>query len=167
MTVEIPNYTTSTMAAAAWIGSIPGFNPAMVGKQVPPDASKGGGQAPWVAAGLGFVQVAVVGGSPDPMLPIKRPVIEARCWDVVPGSSLPPWNMASALAEGIRYATLDRINCARRLEISQNGVPYPPASVQVAKVMTEPRELYNDAGDYAGVSIDVWMQWITLTDVLL
>jgi hypothetical protein len=166
VTIEIPNFTTSTMAAIAWIATIPGFSPCMVGKQVPPDASKDGTPAPWVAAKLGFVQVAVVGGSPDAMLPIKRPVIEARCWDVVPGSSLPPWNMASALAEAIRYAALDEIGCARRLDISQNGVAYPPAQVQAAKALTEPREIYNDAGDYAGMSLDVWMQWITLTDVL-
>lgn len=165
--MPIPNRTTSAMAACAWFGSIPGLDPCMTGEQVPPDAEPDGSDAPWVAAGLGFIEVTVVGGTPDPMLPVKRPVIEAKCWGVVPGSNLPPWGIASTLTEAIQYATWDRINCARRLDISINGAPYPPVSVQAAKVLTTPRRIFNDAADYGGFSLDVWMQWITLTDVLL
>lgn len=163
----IPNYPTSEMVAVEWIATVPGFTCDMTGEQLPPDAQADGSPPPWVANETGFAQVsAVVGGTPGVYLPVNSPVLQIDCWAVTPGSDLPPWNVASALATAIWKATLDRFGVARHLDITQEGVAYPPASVQAAKLLTQPRRVWGDEGDNARVTFDLWLQWICLTDVL-
>jgi hypothetical protein len=138
----------------------------MVDTQLPDDANADGTPADWVVAGQGYVTVAVVGGNPDALLPVHRPVMQVDCWAVVPGSGKPPWGVANALAEAITLATWSRVAIPRHLTITVRGVLYPPASVQGAEIVTAPRRILDDAGDYARYSMDLRLQWITLSDVI-
>jgi hypothetical protein len=165
-TVNLPLRATDELVAAAWIATIPGLNRDMVGSQLPPDANEDGSQASWVGNDAGFVQVAVVGGTSDPLLPVKRPVMQVDCWATLPGSNYPPWTQANRLAETIQYATWDRYNIARPLTITLNGVVYPAAVVQSAYLTTRPRRITDDAGDYARYSFDLALQWVTVDDRL-
>jgi hypothetical protein len=167
MTEPLPNYANDEIVTIAWIASIPGFSPDMVATQLPPSANKDGTPAGWVVAGKGFVTVAVAGGTPDPLLPVKRVVMQVDCWATRPGSNKPPWNVANALAMAIQFATWDRVTMSRRLTLGVRGQPYPMASVQGAAMMTAPRRILDDAGDFARYSFDLGLQWITLADILL
>lgn len=158
----LPLLPNDELVATAWIASVPGFTPAMVGTQLPPDVNADGSVASWIATG--YVTVSVVGGSPDPMLPINRPVLQVDCWATVPGSNKPPWNKAAALASAIRYATWDRTRIPRPLVATVAGVQYPLAVVQSAYIVTAPRRLYDDQGDYARYQADVALSWIAPTD---
>jgi hypothetical protein len=105
------------------------------------------------------VTVATVGGNPDQMLPINRPVMEVKCWATLPGSNDPPWGLAEALAAAITRATWDRTTFARPLVPVVNGVEYPVAVVTGAYMATTFRRLYADAADYACVQGDLALTW--------
>lgn len=156
----------ATLVAIAWIGSIPGLSPDMVDTQLPPDAEKDTAPAQWVTKGLGFATVQTVGGSPAELIPARSPVVQVDCYATNPGSNKPPWLVASHLAETIVLATYDRLTMNRQLAISVKGVAYPSASVQAAQALTEPRQLFDDAGDYARFQFDLQLRWIQLNDVL-
>lgn len=146
-------YATTELVAQAWIASIPGF-PAGVGQQLPSDDSTWSQQ--------GYVTVAVVGGSPDVDVPVKKPVIQVDCWATNPGSNKPPWGQANNLAEQIRAACYDVTAFGRELRPQINGVIYPTAKALAAYVLTEPRRIYDDAGDYARFQFDLQIHWVTL-----
>jgi len=155
------NLPTDELVGCAWVASIEGFSPSIVATQLPDPALKDGSPAPWVVTPpYGFVQVTVVGGDEDPLLPIYRPVFQLDCWATKPGSNKPPWYRANRLARNISVATRNRINVSRLLTISANGVQYPSAMVQAATVLTSPRRMWDDAGDFARYTMDVRMQWI-------
>lgn len=159
-----PLEPSDELAGVAYIANIPGFTAAMVGTVLPPDADESGQPAPWLQTG--FVTVAVAGGNPDPLLPVRRPVLDVQCWASVPGSNRPPWNQAFALANAITKATWDRRGLGRLVLPAVNGVEYPAVSVQGARVVTSPRRLYSDAADYAAVSIDLWLWWTAPAEVI-
>lgn len=163
-TPALPLFPSDEMVTAAWIGSIPGLSPTMVGEQLPPDVNADGSPAPWVQTG--FVTVAVVGGTPDAMLPVQRPVIQVDCWATVPGSNKPPWPDANIIATTIQRATWDRYRISRPLTIAVNGVAYPTAVVQSAYVATAFRRIYDDQGDYARYQADLALEWVTVNDRL-
>ncbi|MCX4750901.1 hypothetical protein OG455_41205 [Kitasatospora sp. NBC_01287] len=162
-TPSLPLLPNDELVAAAWLGSIPGLTPTMVGTQLPPDVDPQGLVAPWIATG--FITVSVIGGTPDPLLPINRPVLQVDCWAAVPGSNKPPWHKAAALASAIRYATWDRRRIPRPLALSAAGVTYPQAVVQGAYLATAFRRLYDDQGDYACYQGDLVLSWVAPTDV--
>lgn len=162
-TPSLPLSPSDEMVAAAWIGSIPGLSPAMVGEQLPPDVVDGT-VAAWVATG--FVTVSVVGGTPDDLLPVNRPVVQVDCWATRPGSNKPPWPDANAIALAIRRATWDRYRISRPLAISVNGVAYPSAVVRSAYMATSFRRIYDDQGDYARYQADLALTWVTVNDRL-
>jgi hypothetical protein len=161
-TPPLPLLPNDEIVGVAWLGSIPGLSPAMVGTQLPPDVDPNGSVASWIATG--FVTVSVVGGTPDAMLPIDRPVLQVDCWATVPGSNKPPWNKAAALASAIRYATWDRVRIPRPLVASVNGAEYPLAVVQSAYLATSFRRVYDDQGDYARLQGDLALSWIAPDD---
>src|SRR5258707_311385 len=100
----------------------------MVGTRLPPDVNPDGTPAAWLTTG--FVTVQLVGGTPHSLLPVRKPVIEVKCWVAVPGSNLPPWEAAKALGQVITKATWDRTTMNRQLIPTSEGVTYPAASVQ-------------------------------------
>jgi hypothetical protein len=155
---------TDLLVAAAWIATIPGFTPGMVGERLPPDVQppapgKRNRPAPWLKTG--FVTVQVVGGGLDPDLPRHNPVISVDCWAAVPGSNDPPWRMAEALGEAVTVATWQRTGFNRKLALGAGGVAYPPAVVQAVYLATGFRRLYDDAADYARVQANVAFSWVT------
>lgn len=152
------------LVAAAWIGSIAGFTTDMVGERLPPDVlpPEPGKQirpAPWLKTG--FITVSWVGGSPDAYVPRHSPVIGVDVWCAVPGSNDPPWHMAEAIGEAIWLATMARTGFNRRLTIEVEGVAYPPAVVQGVYLATQFRRLYDDAADYAHLSANLALSWVT------
>ena len=153
-----PRLATNELVAVAWLGSIPGLSTQMVSTQLPADDTA------WAATG--FITVAVVGGSPNIYLPVKKPVFQVDCYAVKPGSNKPPFWKANVLAETVRYGTLPRVGFNRPLSLSAGGVSYPPARVQTAYVVTEPRRRYSDAADYAVYSFDLALEWLTIGDVI-
>jgi hypothetical protein len=161
---DLPLIAPDDLVAVAWIASIPHFTAAMVGKSLPPDVDESNQPAAWLATG--FVTVAIVGGTPHPLLPVHRPVIEVKCWTAVPGSNLPPWGAAKALGQAITKATWDRVTMSRQLIPMENGVAYPAASVTGAYMATHFRPIYSDAADYACVQGDLAMTWVTAADLI-
>lgn len=163
MTVQpLELYPSDEQVAVAWIGSIPGLSSSMVATTLPADVDGSGSPAAWVQTG--FVTVAVVGGNPDALLPVNRPVMQVDVWATVPGSNRPPWGQAAAIASAIRRACWSRTQIPRPLQITANGVTYPGAAVQGARLATAFRRMYSDAADYAHLSGDLWLSWVTVND---
>lgn len=162
--MTLPLVPSDEMAAVAWIASIDGFTADMVGETLPPDADAQGNPSPWLQTG--FVTVAVAGGNPDPLLPVRRPVIDVQCWAAVPGSNTPPWPVSFALANAIMKAAWDRHTMNRLVTPVINGVEYPGVSVQGAKILTSFRRTYSDAADYACVQGDLWLSWIAVAETI-
>lgn len=162
----MPLVTTDELVAVAWIATIPGVGPGIVATTLPPDTDRDGKPAEWVVRGDGFVTVTVVGGTPDPMLPVHRPVFQVDTWAVLPGSGRPPWGIASNLAETIVQAAIDRTRPPRLLEITVKGKRYPDATVDAATVLQSPRRVPDDPGDYARYMFDLQLQWKTVGEVL-
>ncbi|WP_152626484.1 hypothetical protein [Streptacidiphilus carbonis] len=163
-TPAVPLEANDENVAAAWLASITGLSADMVGTVLPPDVNADGSVASWIETG--FVTVAVVGGNPDPMLPVSRPVVQVDCWATTPGSNKPPWNQALALSRAVLRATWDRYRIPRPLTPVVNGVAYPLAVVQSATVATAFRRMYDDQADYARVTGDVQLSWVMAHDTL-
>ena len=142
--------------ATAWAASIPGLSAQMVATQLPAD------ETAWAANG--FVTAAVVGGTPHPDLPLSRPVIRYDCWAVTLSSSKPPWFKASAIANAIRTACLQRTAVPRLLDITANGVTYPTAAVRTAVMLIHPRRVYGDPANAAHYTTDVQLAWTMTND---
>jgi hypothetical protein len=154
-----PLHATTDLVVCAWVSSIAGLTADGVGTELPSDDTE------WAAHGY-IVIPATVGGSPHSTMPLRRPVCQVECWATTPGSGIPPWGKAADLAEQVRFATYDRFNVGRLLAVSLNGVPYPSARVDSAKILTEPHRAYGDQADYAGVIFDVAFQWIQPGEVI-
>jgi hypothetical protein len=164
VSAPLPLNATDELVAIAWLGGIPGFAPAMVGTQLPPDVDATGITAAWVATG--FVTVSVAGGTPDDLLPVNRPVVQVDCWATNPGSNKPPWMMANALATAVLRATWDRLHISRLLTLGATSVAYPSAMVLSAYMATGFRRIYDDQSDYARYQGDLALTWVTANDRL-
>lgn len=158
-----PLQPTDILVAVTWIATIPGFTAAMAGATLPPDTDEDEHgrprPAPWLKTG--FVTVTPAGGGPDPYLPRHEPVLGIDCWASVPGSSSPPWNKAEALGEAIWAATMQRTGFNRPLTPLVSGVAYPTAVVQSAYLTNGFKRLYSDAADYARVTANLALSWVT------
>lgn len=143
-------FPTTDLVASAWIASIPGMDSDMVGATLPKDVTK------WAD---GFVQVMVVGGSPNLYLPVAQPVVSVDCWAVKPGSDKAPWGRANYLAELIRSATYDPATVQRTLDLPGN---YPAARCLTVYPTSEPRRVYSDEAGYARFNMDLAFSWIKL-----
>jgi hypothetical protein len=98
----------------------------------------------------------VVGGTPNLDIPERAPVIEVNCYAVKVGSSKPPWNLASQLAE-IVIAETYRSDAGARLVLPGTG--YGLALVQTAAVVSEVRRVSADTGSYAHAQFDLVLRW--------
>jgi hypothetical protein len=146
-------HASTDLVAVAWIRTIPGLVADGVATQLPAD------EKTWAANG--FVVVPTnVGGTPHSTIPLRRPVVQVECWGTVPGSDKLPWGIPDQLAEQIRAGTYDRLTFGRPLTITAGGVSYPGARVLSAKMLTEPRRIWHDTGDYAGKTFDLAFQWV-------
>jgi hypothetical protein len=146
-------HTPTDLVAAEWIRTIPGLVADGVATQLPAD------EKTWAANGFVVVPTQV-GGTPHRNIPIRRPVCQVETWGTVPGSDKLPWGIANQLMEQIRAGTYDRTTFGRLLTITAGGVTYPPARVLSATMMTEPRRIWSDSGDYAGFQADLMLHWV-------
>lgn len=143
----------SGLVAVAWVRGITaasGFDPARVAASLPT------GDTGDALLRLGWVQVAVVGGSPDIDVPVRRPVVQIDAWVMTQPGGKPPWGQAWALAEVVRLAT-EGVHQWRRAVTMPAG--YDPARVLTAMAVSEPREIRSDPGQYARVGFDVEIHW--------
>jgi hypothetical protein len=145
-------HADSDLVAVAWLRTLEGLVADGVATQLPADEKS------WAANGFVVVPVQV-GGTPHSTMPLRRPVLQVETWGTVPGSDKLPWGIPSQLCEQIRMGTYDRLNFGRLLQITANGVTYPPARVKSAKMLTEPRRIWHDTGDYAGKMFNLELQW--------
>lgn len=152
-------HTPNDLVAVAWIATIPGLVADGVATQLPTD------ETGWAANG--FVQVPLsVGGTPHEYVPVRQPVVQVECWATFPDSDKLPWWKANQLAEQIRYGTYARNGAARAVAITAGGTQYPSAAVRTARMMTEPRRIWSDIGDYAGYTFDLYLSWTQVGEVI-
>ncbi len=147
-------HATSDLVVVAWIKTISGLTADVVATQLPSDETK------WAANGAIVVPVHV-GGTPHSGMALRRPVVQVEAWGTVPGSDKIPWGIPSQLAEQVRTGTYDRTTFGRLLTITAGSVSYPLARVKSARMMTEPRRIWSDAGDYGGYQFDLALQWVS------
>jgi hypothetical protein len=161
MTATLAQLHASTdLVAVAWLRSAPGLVADGVATQLPAD------ETTWAANGFVVVPVQV-GGSPHATIPLHRPVVQVETWGTVPGSDKLPWGIPSQLMEQIRAGTYDRMTFNRLLNITAGGVTYPSARVLSARMLTEPRRIWHDTGDYAGFMCNLQLQWVASGEEIL
>lgn len=147
-------HSTSDLVGCAWIRSIPGLTADGVATQLPADETS------W--SDNGFIVVPIhVGGTPHSNMALRRPVLQVETWATILGSDRLPWGMANQLAEQVRAGTYDRTTFGRPLTITAGKVTYPPARVLSARMLTEPRRIWSDQGDYAGYIFNLALQWVS------
>lgn len=143
----------SELVMRAWLHDVVGLAAASVGGTLPGDP------AAWAADG--FVQIAVVGGTPSMYLPVAKPVMSVDCWTNNPSSGKPPWGKAFSLAETIRPFCYGGINDPAP---TQRIVDMPVAGFQRAVVFAaywtgEPRRRPADDARFARVGGDFQIHW--------
>ncbi|MFG3051903.1 hypothetical protein ACGFZP_13260 [Kitasatospora sp. NPDC048239] len=140
---------TTELVTVAWLHDVVGD---IVATTLPRDNST------WAASG--FVTVATIGGSADPYVPMRSPVVSVDCWAVAPSSGRPPWNKASVLAERIQAACWDHPGTPRLLTLPGN---YPQARVLSAYSTYEPRRVPDDEASYARINLGLSVNWVEVT----
>jgi len=155
--MTVLQHATTPLVTVAWLASLPGFSPAMVGGVLPrPDSD---GVLPW--AQTGFVQATTpVGGGSDMYVPLASPVMQIDCWAAQSNSDLPPYAKANALAETIRWACLADANFQGALTLRAG---YAQARVKSAYLAGEPRPVYGDEADYGRYLLNVVLNWVEVT----
>lgn len=163
MTVTAPALPTTRLVAAGWIAYALDAGPSVVGLTLPQDPSK------WYQTG--FIQVGpVVGGSPNPYVPIRKAVVSVHCWGVngtpstTPGGPLnvsnkPPWNRTAQLAEQIANAAQSMRTSGAARQVSMLVGGYAHATVHSAYLLTVPREIFGDTASYAHYQFDLSVTW--------
>lgn len=152
-------HATTDLVAVAWLRTLPGLVADGVSNQLPADEKS------WAANGFVVVPMTV-GGTPASTAPIRRPVVQVETWGTVPGSDKLPWGIPSQLCEQIRMGCLERQNIGRLLLISAGGLTYPNARVLSATMLTEPKRVLHDAGDYAGNLFNLGLQWVSAGETI-
>lgn len=144
---------TNELVAIAWLKGITDLPTDAIGTTLPAVDS-------W--ADTGFIEVGVVGGSPDRDIPVRRPVLGIQCWAANANSGRPPWGKANQLAEIIAaacYGGVDDVVPSQRV-VTMHVPGYQQARVTAAYFVTEPRRIPRaDDARYAMYSGDLQMHW--------
>lgn len=149
-------HANTDLVAGLWLSSLPGLNPGMTGAQVPEKVEE---NASLVTSG--FATWLVVGGTPDMYVPERKPVLQIKTYGF-PGASAsrrPQWALANSIAENIVKACENTSNFNAKLTLP-NG--YPPARVQQAHALSEPRRLWGDRAYWAVYQFDLQIYWVEL-----
>jgi hypothetical protein len=147
----MPAPPSTELVAIAWLKTLPGIPTTSVATTLPGDSST------W--SELGFVQVSVVGGSPEIHNPRRSPVVQIDCWACNPNSEKTPWGKAGVLVETI-------VNATYLLELSNVTVSLTPADtydrarVLSAYPLTEPRRVPGDEAGFARLQFDMALSWV-------
>lgn len=112
----------------------------------------------------GFVQVAVVGGTPHAYVPTAVPVIQVDCWVPAINSSKPQWGRANVIAETIRERLYDDSTFNQVVEITSGT--YSPALVAAAIMLTEPRRVNDDPAGHARFTFDIQVSWVAVAEAV-
>ena len=107
----------------------------------------------------GFIQVAVVGGSPDIYVPTRKPVLQIDAWVPSINSPKPQWGKANTLAEQIIEALYALGNTGATLSL---GTSFKGARVQSGYAVGEPRRVNNDPAGHARYTVDISLTWIVV-----
>lgn len=145
-------YATPEKVALGWAAGI--FGAGMVGPQLPAPADDG--SLSWASTGYVTLAALSAGLGPHMYYRFDRPVVSFQCWAANPDTGQPPWGRAANLAETIRvqgtYAN------------QPVSVTVPDASenarVLSSYLVSEPRKVYGDLGDYAAYVVDVQLFWV-------
>lgn len=128
--------------ARAWLKSLTLLEGTDVGTSLPDPSRWSGDQ---------FLQVTIVGGAPDPAVPLHKVLVQVDCYATRGGNSpKPAWDAAGALAGLVLLLTYDSGHCAVS---TKDGY----ADVYVADVIarTEPRRQLAEAAALARYSVDL------------
>ena len=110
----------------------------------------------------GFVQVTVVGGSPDLDVPTRRPLVQVDAWIPSVNGSKPKWSRANTLIEDVFAALYRDENTQVVLELGN----YQDALVQEVSVASEPRRVTGDPANHARYTFDITVLWITSETII-
>ena len=147
----MPLAPTNELVVESWLAGVVGLTSSMVATTLPKDSTA------WAAKG--FVQVVIIGGTPDIDVPIRRPLVQLDFWATGAGTSTkPPWNLAAGLAELVRTGV--EFQQYGQLVTTREG--YFNARVLSAIMRTEPRRVEGDPSGYARYSADVELHWTRL-----
>jgi len=153
--VTQPHRPTSELVFVAWLKGVPGLPTEQIGTTLPTDASR------WPD---GFLQVAVVGGSNRPDLPVRRPVMRVSCW--VAGGKKPRFGEANVLADAVVAGTHGEDGhgqTGRRVHIATGS--YAPAQVMSVFPVGIPMRVTDDPSGYARYDVDIELHWTTVVGV--
>jgi hypothetical protein len=145
-----------TLVANAWLRLISGLPASCLGPTLPP-ARRDPAPA-WITNG--FIQHTVVGGSPNIYVPIRHSVIQLDCWAVTLDDRMPPWGLASRLAEDV-WAGSYRDEFQNQILAVPPG--YVPPRLLTVHPLTESRKINEDAAGYAHFQFDVQFNWTLST----
>lgn len=139
-----------------WLSSLPGFNSGMNARKLPERAEENASLQT-----SGFVTWRTVGGTPDMYVPERKPVLQVNCYGFPTSSSSrkPQYNVANGLAETVAYACVNNTNFNAKLTLPTG---YPPARVQQAHLLTEPRPVFGDKAYWAIYQFDLQLYWLEL-----
>ncbi len=144
---------TNELVAIAWLKGITDLPTDAIGTTLPAVDS-------W--ADTGFIQVAVVGGTPDRDLPVRRPVMGIEAWAANRNGAKPPWGKADQLCAIIWAACFGGVDDpvpSQRI-VSMHVPGYQQAAVKAAYWNTEPRRIPRpDDARYALYSGDLQLHW--------
>lgn len=160
MTTLLPLLANAELVAAAYLRTVVSAYDAAVGTTLQgPDPDTG--ELSW--GDVGFIQLAVVGGTPNGTVPIRRPVLSLDFWAVNVEGSRPPWNRANGIAEVCVQAHhafgphADGTHVAVTLPTG-----YPAVYVQEFTFLGEPERRPADEANYAHYGCQVQMSWVSL-----
>ena len=145
-------HATDELVAMAWLASIPGFSPSIVGTQTPQKSES------WAATGFLVVTGGVGGGLLGDQGALHAPVVQVDAFAVpAGGGGKPPWGRANTLLETIIRAAYDAP--ARTLTLPA-GFP----TVRVLDVLPEstPRRVPGEPTPIARYTLDLSFYWAEL-----
>lgn len=140
---------TNELAAITWLRTLPGVPSTKVSTRLPEDNS--------LISASGFVTVMTLGGSSDIYNPHRAPVLEIKTWaHRGPGQKEAPWWQANQIAEAIYEACLDHRSFGGVLA-TRSG--YDNVCVPSAYLLSEPRKLESDDGEFAVYVFELQLHW--------
>lgn len=139
---------TTELVAIAWLKGVSSLPVEQIGTTLPADETK---------YSNGFVQVLGVGGTPNPHVAMRRPVVRVSCW--MPSASKPRYGEANDLAERVVEATYgaDGHGQTGRL-VTPSGGKHADALVHSVYPVGEPQRI-NDPNGFARYDVDIAFHW--------
>lgn len=139
-------YPTAEQVGTAWVKTLDGVDATKVATALPGDAN--------VWASTGFVQLAVVGGSPRIHSQMYSPVFQVDCWAAnVAGKA--PWGRAGSLAAAVVWGCYH----GPAPVLVNLGSEFHMGRVHAVIPLSEPRRIEGDEAGFARVQFDMALTW--------